>query len=239
MMKRISFFLSAFCILVLSGMMVTACDEHEFLDTDVHPGHVLCADGSMLSEDEYLSQPKTAKVRAVGVVYSEIQEDGSFLAVLLEDGVPVAFCDSVNMKQGTSCSVTAQDGFDNTCSLQNTRDAKTHHGSPLGDMVFSSHVYGQSDYIPSVSEARLLFASRHRVNGTMTLLANNDSTLNVNLLDTSGEISGWYWTSTEVESNPGMQAWLFSMATGVIHETPKTEAHPFRAIVRVRPYGSN
>lgn len=219
-------------ILLLSGVLAS-CDDHEFLDTNVHAGHILCADGSMLSEQEYLAQKD---VKAVGVVYSEILDDGTFLAVLLSDGMPVEFCDSVGYEQGTSRSLTALDGFQNTVSLQNTRDKKNGHGSPLGDEVFRSHIYGQSDYIPSVTEARMLYSSRHRVNSVMTVLAKHEPDLGVQLLDTSGEISGWYWTSTEVEANPGMQAWLISMASGVIHETPKTERHPYRAIVRVRPY---
>ena len=44
----------------------------------------------------------------------------------------------------------------------------------------------------------------------------------------------WYWTSTEVSENSGLQAWLCSSANGGIIETPKTESHKARAIVKIK-----
>lgn len=225
MVKRFSYLL-----VFLAAMFLSACDEHEFFDTSVHPGHILCADGRMLSEEDYLSQTTT---RAVGVVFSGRLDDGRYLAVLLKDGGDLQFCDTLDMKQGTSCSETAYDGFTNTTALQNNRDERGGYGSPLGDAVFSVHVYGQSDFIPSIAEWRLLYSSRQIVNGTLALLAQMGE--DVDLLDTSGGPSCWYWTSTEVEGNDANQAWLFSLASGAVHETPKTEFHRYRAIVSVHP----
>ena len=207
-----------------------SCDEHDYFDSDVHVGHILCSDGSMVTEAAYKSQ---TGLNAVGVVFTECLPDGTFLAVLLRDGAPEAFCDTLAMSLGTSCSLTDLDGFVNTSAMQNNRDHRTGHGSPLGDAVFQSHVFGQSDYIPSVAEARYLYASRMTVNSVLEMLRKDRP--DITLLDTSGGSGAWYWTSTEVEENPQNQAWLVSMATGVIQETPKTETHPYRAIVRVRP----
>ena len=44
----------------------------------------------------------------------------------------------------------------------------------------------------------------------------------------------WYWTSTEVSGQAGAKAWLYSLGTGAIQETPKTEAHPARIIITLR-----
>jgi citrate synthase len=41
----------------------------------------------------------------------------------------------------------------------------------------------------------------------------------------------WYWTSTEVEGQETAKAWLFSMGSGAIQETPKLQGHKVRAIV--------
>lgn len=227
--------------LLTLALALVSCDDHEFFDSNVHPGHVLCSDGSVLSQDEFFAQDR---VRAEGVVFSDVLDDGTYLAVLLQGGYPKAFCDSVGMVLGTSGSLTELDGFANTSSMQNSYSEKTGHGSPLALSVFSSHVYGQSDFIPSVAEIRRLYAARHTVNGVLERLKKMEDGQGrllyaVDLLDLSGESGAWYWTSTEVLENKGMQAWLFSMASGVIHETPKTEAHPYRAVVRVHPYNVN
>ena len=34
-----------------------------------------------------------------------------------------------------------------------------------------------------------------------------------------------YWTSTEVEGQQTVKAWLYSTASGAMQETPKTQAH--------------
>lgn len=43
----------------------------------------------------------------------------------------------------------------------------------------------------------------------------------------------WYWTSTEVTENAGLQAWLCSAVNGGILPTPKTESHKARAVVEI------
>ena len=43
----------------------------------------------------------------------------------------------------------------------------------------------------------------------------------------------WYWTSTEVEDNPGVQAGLCTTDNGRFLATPKTQRHKARAIVEI------
>ena len=41
----------------------------------------------------------------------------------------------------------------------------------------------------------------------------------------------WYWTSTEVKDMESDKAWLFSLASGALQETPKEQAHKVRPII--------
>ena len=41
----------------------------------------------------------------------------------------------------------------------------------------------------------------------------------------------WYWSSTEVSGQESAKAWLFSLASGAMQETPKTEPHKIRPII--------
>ena len=43
----------------------------------------------------------------------------------------------------------------------------------------------------------------------------------------------WYWTSTEVEGQQTVKAWLYSTASGTMQETPKTQAHKVRPIITI------
>ena len=41
----------------------------------------------------------------------------------------------------------------------------------------------------------------------------------------------WYWTSTEVSGHQTAKAWLYSIGSGAMQETPKTQAHKARPII--------
>ena len=213
----------------------TSCDEHEEIDTNIHVGHILCSDGRVLSESDFFAQDQTD---AVGVIFTERLSDGRFLAVLLRDVKSMQFCDSLGMKLNTSCSLTEYDGYRNTVNMQNARDYKTNHGSPLADVAYYSHRYGQSDFIPSVAEYRLLFSSRNRVNSVIQAI-NDSGRGKGKLISTTDDGGCWLWSSTEVEGNPGFQAWLFSMSSGSIQETPKMDYHDSRLIVSYYPMNEN
>lgn len=43
----------------------------------------------------------------------------------------------------------------------------------------------------------------------------------------------WYWTSTEVEGQATAKAWLYSLGSGAIQETPKWQPHKARPIITI------
>ena len=226
----------------------TSCDERDPLDLNIYPGFVLCDDHQIMSLEDYKAQLQAPhSVRAVGVIFSTANQDHKTLAVMLFENPGVQFSNYVPLDCSTSCSADAYDGYANSVSLKNTYEevkfkvdepdpsdpSKTVqneytevHCSPLGQWVDSSHQYGQSDYIPSRAECRLLFAAVSSVNATIRALGGEEISVNP---EDGGDC--WYWTSTEDEVDKENRAWLCSMKTGAFQQTPKTERHCARAIV--------
>lgn len=219
-LKKIYKSLSAVFLAALTIIIPTSCDEHEAIDNGIHIGHILCNDHSTMTVDQYLSQDK---LKAVAVIFAEASDEHPTLAVMVQDNPQLAFCDSIGMSLGCSSDKNAFDGFQNTSNMQNAYDEKTQKGSPLANYVFRSHEYGQSDYIPSVAEIQRLVVATPTVNKILERIGGQP-------ISTSGK-GGWYWTSTTVEANPQAQAWLCSMSTGRIIETPQDESHSSRGIV--------
>jgi len=221
-------------ILLLAAIMplFASCDDHVAIDTSTHIGHILCDDHRTLSLEAYKAQmDSSSSVNAVAVVFALENEQHGTLAVMLDEIPHIAFADSL-MSLGTSCDVSAYDGYKNSVSMCNTYDSRTGHGSPLGRYVFSSHTFGQSDFIPSCQEARLLHSQVYEVNRVIREL----QSLGVSADEISTTSAGgacWYWTSTEDASDKNNRSWLCSMATGGIQQTPKTEHHSARAIVEL------
>lgn len=147
-------------IAVAAVLTLAACDAHiETPDMTVRPGHVLCDDGTVLSYELY----QTSGKRAVAIVFDtgkhgDTEENGR--AVYLWDIAPKAFADTLGVEQGTSADTEAFDGNTNTFALYDTRET----ASPMAEAVFDLWCYGQSAYIPSVAEMRLLYAAREVVN---------------------------------------------------------------------------
>lgn len=219
-MKKIQYFI--FCglfAIILQGLLVS-CDEHEPIDYGHHIGYVLCDDHSCLAPEVYFSQEKR---KAVGVVFAEKSEEHPALAVMLDE-TRGAFSDSLGLKNGTSTQIDQYDGLTNTIAMYQSKVKDTGKGSPIAEEMFTFHTKGQSDYIPSVAEQRLLVRSSTLINPIIEQLGGTP-------IDTSKDT--WYWTSTEVAENAGFQAWLCSSVNGGIIETPKTERHKVRAIVRL------
>jgi hypothetical protein len=125
----------------------------------------------------------------------------------------------LGIKQGTSCSITAHDGNENTYALLNTAKA----ASPLAESVFAMWQYGQSAYIPSVEQMRLLYSAKSTINPILEQLGGEP------LPDEADDC--WYWTSTEVDGQDSHKAWLYSLGSGAMQETPKLQAHRSRPIV--------
>ena len=130
-----------------------------------------------------------------------------------------AFADSIGIAQGTSADLAALDGNENTFALYET----TETSSPIAEQVFELWKYGQSAYVPSVAQMRLLYASREAVNPYIEQCGG------MPIPDSANEC--WYWTSTEVAGQETAKAWLYSTGSGTIQETPKWQAHKVRPII--------
>ena len=215
MIRKIQWFAMA-----VTAVLCAACDAHiDVPDTAVRPGHILCEDGTALSYVQYEQSGK----RAIAVVFdTEHREgtEGNGYAVYLWDIAPAAFADSLGVEQGTSADMTAYDGNANTFALYNTQET----ASPMAEAVFDLWCYGQSAYIPSVAEMRLLYAAREVVNPVLEKCGGD-------ILPTDSTGDCWYWTSTEVEGQQTAKAWLYSIGSGAMQETPKTQAHKVRPII--------
>lgn len=200
-------------------MLCAACDAHiDVPDTAVRPGHVLCEDGTALSYSQYELSGK----RAIAVVFDTRPRDGAEgngYAVYLWEIAPAAFADSLGVAQGTSADITAYDGNANTFALYDTRETV----SPMAEAVFDLWRYGQSAYVPSVAQMRLLYALREVVNPVIERCGGQP------LPDEADDC--WYWTSTEVEGQQTAKAWLYSLGSGAMQETPKIQAHKVRPII--------
>ena len=215
-------YISIFCglLAILFQGLLVSCDEHEPMDYGIHVGYVLCDDHSCMDTTTYFSQ--TSK-KAVGVVFTEATEEHPAMAVMLNE-FQEAFSDSLGVSQGTSMDIESYDGFTNTIAMFNSTDQDTGKGSPIAQEMFHFHAKGQSDFIPSVAEQRVLIRNAPSINPLIMRLGGQP-------IDLSEET--WYWTSTEVKENPGYQAWLCSSVNGGIIETPKNMRHKVRAIVNL------
>lgn len=208
-------------IVAATAVLCAACDAHiDVPDTAVRPGHVLCVDGTAMPYSEYEQSGK----QAIAVVFDTQQRDGTDgngYAVYLWEIAPQAFADSLGVEQGTSADVRAYDGNANTFALYDTRET----ASPMAEAVFDLWRYGQSAYVPSVAQMRLLYAMRELVNPVIERCGGQP------LPDKADDC--WYWTSTEVEGQQTAKAWLYSLGSGAMQETPKIQAHKVRPIITI------
>lgn len=205
--------------LFMFTVLLGACDGHfDYPDTAMKVGHILCTDGQVLPYNEYEKSEKTAE----GVVFylnHDSAMKGKGYAVYLYEVSPQAFADSIGVNQGTSADVTAFDGNANTFALFSTTDT----GSPLAKKVFDLWCYGQSAYVPSVAQMRLLYSVKDDINRYLGLCGGD-------LLPDNPD-QCWYWTSTEVKGQQTAKAWLYSTSSGAIQETPKLQAHKARPVI--------
>ena len=105
--------------------------------------------------------------------------------------------------------------------LYGTTDVK----SPLAERVFDMWRYGQSAYIPSVAQMRLLYHAKDIINPYILKCGGTP------IPDEDDDC--WYWTSTEVEGQATAKAWLYSLGSGAIQETPKWQPHKARPIITI------
>lgn len=204
------------------ALLCAACDAHfDVPDTAIQPGYVLCTDGTVLSYTAYELSDKTA----VAVLFdtknvdNEETKEKYGYAVYLWDLEPLAFADSLGVAQGTSADPIAFDGSVNTSKLFEAKET----ASPMAEAVFSMWWYGQSAYIPSVAEMRVLYDNLEKVNPIIERCGGQPLP--------ADEENCWYWTSTEVTGQEKVKAWLYSLGSGTMHETPKNQAHRVRPII--------
>lgn len=205
--------------LLMASAIATSCDSHEPYDPDVHIGYILCDDHTCMDTATYFNQTRR---KAIGVVFAERTALHPALIVNIRE-TSGAFCDSVGMSNGTSGDLAELDGFANTIAMYQSYNYETGKGSPIAMAMMDFHEKGQSDYIPSVAEQRMLQRAATTINPIIRRCGGT-------AIDTGSD--GWYWTSTEVKENSGAQAWLCSSANGGIMPTPKTEEHKVRAILQ-------
>ena len=164
-------------ILAWSGLLLTSCHcEHEEDDgllSSLQVGNVVCSDGNILSMDKFKQSDKEA-VAIVFHVNRSVETDNLGYAVYIHDMEPLAFADSLGIDQGTSASLTEEDGNKNTYSLFNNDEVK----SPMAIKTFDLWSYGQSAYIPSVRQLSYLFTVRHLVNECISEVGGTQINLN-------------------------------------------------------------
>ena len=201
----------------LMAVAFVSCDEHrDFPDTAMKTCDILCTDGKVVRFEDMQSQGK----KPIAVVFHINQTDnmeGTGFAVYLWDIASAEFSDSIGVKQTTSANVTAYDGNSNTYAMH------ASGVSPAADEVFNMWHYGQSAYIPSVAQMRLLYQAKNAVNTYIQRCGGEV------ISDNPDEC--WYWTSTEVKDQESAKAWLYSLASGALQETPKEQSHKIRPII--------
>ena len=201
----------------LMAVAFVSCDEHrDFPDTAMKTCDILRTDGKVVRFEDMQSQGK----KPIAVVFHINQTDnmeGTGYAVYLWDIASAEFSDSIGVKQTTSANVTAYDGNSNTYALY------ASGVSPAAAEVFNMWHYGQSAYIPSVAQMRLLYQAKNVVNVYIQRCGGDV------ISDNPDEC--WYWTSTEVKDQESAKAWLYSLASGALQETPKEQPHKIRPII--------
>ena len=105
-------------MLALGTASLVSCDcEHDLTaPLTFHVGDVLCSDGAVVALDTYRGLDK----EAVGIVFHVDNDPGTDhlgYAVYIHDLEPQAFADSLGVEQGTSASLSAEDGNENTYSM--------------------------------------------------------------------------------------------------------------------------
>ena len=215
-MKKIISFMA-----VAATMLLTACDEHQdFPDTAMKVTHILTTDGKVMPYETYEQSGK----QAIAVVFNINQRDemeGNGYAVYLWDIAPKAFADSMGVNQKTSADLSAYDGNTNTFALYSAKNVR----SPLAMSVVDLWRYGQSAYIPSVAQMRLLYHAKDAINPLIVKCGGTP------IPDEDDDC--WYWTSTEVKEQETAKAWLYSLGSGAIQETPKSQPHKARPIITI------
>ena len=215
-MKIFHYTLAALASICLAATLASCDDHKDFPDTAMKACDILCTDGDVVRYDDLKVQGKIP----IGVVFYVNQDgttEGTGYAVYLWDVEASTFSDSLGVKQNTSANLAAFDGNANTFAMY------ASGVSSAATAVLDMWRYGQSAYIPSVAQLQLLYVSRNAVNSYIKSCGGDE------IPNEPDEC--WYWSSTEVKGQESAKAWLFSLASGALQETPKHESHKIRPII--------
>ena len=207
-------------VLLITGALA-ACDAHiEEPDKTVRPGHVLCVDGKAVPYSEYENSGKQA-IAVVFHTYSDGETEGNGYAVYLWDMTPKAFADSSVSSRVRRRTLLHTTGMRtrSPCTIRKKRPRR---------WLKPFLPCGNTDRAPiSPRWHRCVCCIRHRPSSIrLSRNAAGDP------LPTEAD-ECWYWTSTEVEGQQTVKAWLYSTASGTMQETPKTQAHKVRPIITI------
>lgn len=183
-------------------------------------GWVVCSDGSIISYCDFIKSDKIPTA-IIYWVNPDLEADIAGYAVYLNDLPEAAFSETEMKSQGTSTDIRALDGNENTWQLHSNAGIT----SPLAQNVFDLWTYGQSAYIPSVAQLAMLHNAKDYINPRLEGIGGDP------LADDADYC--WYWSSTEVAGQAEAKAWLFSMHSGLIQETPKLQAHKGRPVITI------
>lgn len=202
---------------ILTIFSMVSCDEHHIEDISWHtwkPGMVYCTTGEIMTYDNVINKGKTPEA-VIFYIDKEQETKGIAYAVCLKEYSPKCFSDpdTIKTNQGTSCSIEAFDGLDNTTRLRY---------SPIMSPVSMST--NAKYYVPSVAEMYELYLARTIVNQTL-------SKCNADLLPIE---ECWYWTSTECDFAQADRAWRFSLYSGRFESYDKHSPLPTRPIIMIR-----
>ena len=216
MMKFLKFFFTVWIAVV--SLASCECDHNLEPPAPFKLGWVVCTDGQVMSFCDYVRSGK----EAVAIVYwvnPDHEADISGYAVYLNDLDPSAFSETEMISQGTSSDIRALDGNENTWALHSNEEVN----SPLAKNVFDLWTYGQSAYVPSVAQMKMILDVKDFINPRIEAIGGD-------VLPDDAD-NCWYWTSTEVNGQQEGKAWLFSMKSGAIQETPKLQSHKGRPVI--------
>jgi len=184
---------------ILCTMVLVSCTQHEhIIDVSLRVGNILCADGSMISPQDFAASGKTA----VGVVFwvnddEDNRTTNRALAVSLENLAPVMWSDSLANIMGVSTNFTAFDGASNTVAMLLFQTGRIEGAA---DRAFRYSKNGVSGwFLPSVAQAMEIHANRNRIYAALEAVGGQKFE------------DIWYWTSTQ--DNSGGQSAMVNAVT--------------------------
>lgn len=210
-----------FLPIILSLLFATTschCDHDVEEPYPFKLGWIVCTDGEVMSFCDFVKSDKVG-VAIVYYVNPDRESNITGYAVYINDVKKLVFANEGSGEQGTSGSITELDGNENTYAIFSAKEV----GSDLAQWVHAMWTYGQSAYIPSVAQLKQIHAVKDYLNPRIEEIGGDI------LPDEPDDC--WYWSSTEVEGQKDVKAWLVSMHSGAMHETPKAQAHKARAVI--------